>query len=414
MPITGLVNTDVINFANDGTTAIDARPKNYREGILINKPNGSAPLLALSAAMKNKTTDDPEFRWYEKTMPTMRLRLSATITAGVTTIPITNDSFGGANQLVVGTLLFAEGTGEVMRVTAIASATSITVVRGVGNGGTGVAIANISTTNPFLSAIGTALEEGSDSPTERAYQPTLRFNYTQIHRYPIGHTRTAMRTHLRTGDAVKEAKREALEQHSNQIERASFFNAKEEILTGTHPRRTTDGIYNVMATYAAQNMVFNGGAAMNLTTFEEHLYKMFLRGSDQKMAFAGNRALLTINQMLRLATDSPFQFVPNQKEAGMSVNKLVTPYGELVIKRHPLFNDMPDLSATVPGMSSGMVVLDLDALTYRPLRGDDTRYIKDTTDKGIDGVRSEYLTEAGFEIAEPNKHYWIEGLTTAA
>ena len=91
MAITGLQNTDTLQFENDGTTANDARPKNYREGILISRPNGSTPLMALSSLMKTSSTNDPEYKWYEKTMSAMRIQIASDITNSVTTIPLSAD-----------------------------------------------------------------------------------------------------------------------------------------------------------------------------------------------------------------------------------------------------------------------------------------------------------------------------------
>ena len=63
-------------------------------------------------------------------------------------------------------------------------------------------------------------------PTGVNYDPTKKYNYTQIFRNTLEMTRTASKTRLRTGDQVKEAKRECLELHSIEMEKGFIWGAK--------------------------------------------------------------------------------------------------------------------------------------------------------------------------------------------
>lgn len=53
----------VAGLRGTGDWATDERPKNFREYILWRKPNGSAPLLALTSKIGSEETNDPEFNW---------------------------------------------------------------------------------------------------------------------------------------------------------------------------------------------------------------------------------------------------------------------------------------------------------------------------------------------------------------
>ena len=130
----------------------------------------------------------------------------------------------------------------------------------------------------------------------------------------------------------------------------------------------------------------------------------------------GNTAVLTIQRIAR--KNSSYQFMQGQKEFGMNVTRLISPFGELVMKTHPLWNRLT--GGAVGGttdvyiaIDSWMIVLDMKELVYRPFQGDDTRWVPDQQENGLDGMKAGYLTEAGLELHHPTSHYVIKGMTTA-
>jgi hypothetical protein len=200
MPILGMRTT--ANFVTN------QRPENWRETIALLYPNSSrvreAPLTALTSVMKTRKTDDPTFHWFEKSLNNRRFLVTAALgavaggTAGTVTVDAT---YNAATGLKLNDLLYAEGTGEIFRVSADPSATNaIPVIRGAQTGGAGLALdPAVAGTNPYLMVIGSAFEEGSQAPTGVNFDPLERYNYTQIFRSALEGTRTAMKTRLRTG-----------------------------------------------------------------------------------------------------------------------------------------------------------------------------------------------------------------------
>jgi hypothetical protein len=395
MAIQGL--RDTTNFVTD------QRPKNWRETILLLYPNGKAPLTALTSLMKTKATDDPEFNWWTKSLASQRLALSANVAAADTTLSVSS----GALALKKGHTLRMENTGEVVLVTADPSTdTSINVSRAFGTT-SAAAIAYASAgANPNLQVIGSAHKEGSDAPTGINYDPTKLTNYTQIFRNTLEITRTAQRTRLRTGDAVKEAKRECLEYHSIEMERAFILGEKKETTYEGNPIRTTGGI---ITNIDSGNIVDQAGATVSMLVLEGWLERMFRYGSSEKVAFLGNLAALTIQQAVR--KNSHLNIQVGLKEFGMNVNRLTCPFGDLILKTHPLFNQVTGSTTggtAYYGMTSWMLVVDTAELVYRPL--DDTKYEASLQANGLDGMKSGYLTEAGLEIHHPTAHFLIKGL----
>ncbi len=72
-----------VGMMGTGNFTADERPKNWREKILQLYPNGSAPLTAIMSKMKSESTDDAEFKWFEKTLASQ---------AGVVTGVYTNEA----------------------------------------------------------------------------------------------------------------------------------------------------------------------------------------------------------------------------------------------------------------------------------------------------------------------------------
>src|SRR3990172_9670971 len=70
----------------DNFSPAEVRPKNWREGILLLKPNGSAPLLGLTSGMKSESCDDPEFNWFEKEISAQRFAGTNNLLVGGTSI----------------------------------------------------------------------------------------------------------------------------------------------------------------------------------------------------------------------------------------------------------------------------------------------------------------------------------------
>lgn len=408
MAIQGLIDTEVI----EGSDA-NERPKNWRQGILMRFPNGHAPITALTSAMKKKVTDDPQFNWWEREVSNVRLALGSNSGTG-TGLTVLADpfGFGGGEQVKSGDLLYAEETGELMLATADGTATSLTVLRSWGSeAATSVLFAS---ENPNLVIVGSIYAEASDTPESVRYRATRFFNFTQIFRNSLKASRTAMQTRLRTVEEVRDAKTQALLYHSIAMEYAFIFGEKVEDTSGAEPRRSTDGI---IARIPAANKVDKLGAATGWDELEDIFLDAFRFGSQEKMAFLGNRAMLFIQRAIRKSDGISVEITPAVKEFGMDVRRLFTPYGTVVLKTHPLFNQIqstPGAGNEYFSFDTWMLIVDMADLTYRPLRNSDTQYLPDRQANGIDGLTSEYLTEAGLEVTHGKHHHLTKGLFLAA
>ena len=397
----------------------DQRPKDYREALLYLKPNGTAPLFAMTSRIPSERTTDPEFNWWEKHLPTQ---------GGAVTNLYNSEGMGtawssaqvfSADQAVfakVGealaketrpghiVLLRTEATpakdvrGRVTHVSINGANSRISVVLMEGDGSSG----GILSTCDRLDIIGNMNAEGAPIPEAISYSPHKFYNYTQIFRTPLSITRTAMKTRLRTGDAVKEMRREALEIHGMEIEKSLLYGIRSESIDPANgqPIRTTLGLIPYIQSHSSANYgdfaVDHASAAWASTTsldwLEKNLEKCFRYGSRERWAFAGSEALLGIQRAVR--SNATMNIESGITEFGTRVSTLVTAFGSVHFQIHPLFS----FSQT---NRRRMVIFEPSNFKERFI--DKTHLKKDDALKkggatAIDGIKDEYLTEMGLEF----------------
>lgn len=383
----------VLGLKGDGDWSADERPTNYRQWILFLNPNGKTPLTGFMSKLKQEVTDDPEFNIFQKGLPPQMLEVEG----AQTDVDATIELKAGANQnkwVKPGDVLMNERTLEIVWVTASSVADTLTVSRNKG-GGAAAAMND----GDILLVIGSHYEEGASVPTAVAHSPDVVTNYTQIFRNSLFLTRTATKTRLRTGDALKEAKRECLEMHAIGMEKAFLFGDAVST-TGSlgQPDRTTMGVLNFLSTNTQD---FSGGTDIN--TWETFMADIFKYGSTEKVFLCGNTALKVLNAMGR--AHYHVEVTPSDQTYGVQMLTYVTPFGTLQLKTHPLLSE----SATFT--SSGFV-LDTKNLVYRYLTGSDTMYKENAQTPGDDALKNEFLTECGLELQFEQTHGYAYGMTT--
>lgn len=404
--------------ATSDFTVEGQRPKNWREGILRLYPNGKAPLTALTALMKSQSTDDPEFNWFGKVLPTQ--------SADVTGI-FTNDTLTTANAAVgtIGLVLFLKMTEDDCRqfvpnhTVLLRNGTepdfdTVGIVENVKQAGDNsyVRVKLLEANpNPLTAAnikrlliIGSAHAEGAIIGQAVSYDPYRRHNWTQIFRNPLEITRTAKKTHLRTGDAYKEAKREALELHSIEMEKAFLFGVPSENKgANDKPLRTTGGLIWAIKNHGGTVDKFAGDwLEEGLDWLEEHLMTIFRYGETDKLGFVGDAALLGINRLARRY--GTWNYTPQTKAFGISVVDLITPFGQLTLKTHPLFSHEPT-------NQHSLLIFEPKNIKYRYIT--DTTFYSDDQNHGhnrYDAQKEEYLTECGMEFHFPQSWAWLNNI----
>lgn len=423
IPFTGIRGT--------GDWATDQRPKNWREMILKQYPNGMAPLTALLSMMKSESTDDPEFNWWTKVHSTQ----SGAVTGVYTDAAMTTAYVSGG---VIGTVLYvkvAEATAKEIRpghqvllrdqsdiyVDVNAYVTGVTLNGANSQIAVSLTEADDNSTSgdlsdcDFIKVVGNANSEGSTMPNSINYDPEKFYNYTQIFITPFDITRTAMKTRLRTGDAYQELKAESMEYHSVEMEKAFLHGVRYETIgENGKPMRFTNGLipwtkaYGVTGDYTTDtDYAGDAWTTSGQEWLDKKLEEVFRYGETQKLAFCGSGALLGIQRLAR--TYGQINLQPGAAVYGLKVVEWVTPFGSIFLKTHPLFSQEASSRNTV-------LIFEPKNITERYITN--TTFVKEgdmqnTGANWVDGKKEAWLTETGLEVHFPNSFAFLSGFNTA-
>lgn len=385
--------TAVLGLRGTGSYSAGERPQSYREMILLLFPNGMAPLTALTSKLRSEAVDDPIFHWFEKDVSQQRGAITAAFTNVATGLVVADSSIFRAGHVIQD-----EATGEQMLVTADpTTATGLTVQRGFGT--TPAAASSGSTDALYI--VGNVNAEGAGSPNVVYYNPTQPQNFTQIYRTPLYLTRTAMKTRLRTGNAREEAKREALQLHSIEIEKSFIFGQPYQTIgSNGQPMNATGGVISFLGQDPTFTNIVDFAGTVTIATWENMMESAFRYGSAEKLLLAGSTMINILNQMTKRA--SVMNVVPGTESYGMKLIEYITPFGTLYIRIHPLLSIHPTYR------SWGLIV-DLEKLIFRYI--DDTTFRPNVQTNDTDGEKDEFLTEAGLEVQHQKAHVLVKNVS---
>jgi hypothetical protein len=375
-----------------GNISADQRTIDMGQRITLLEPDAS-PLTVLSKRIRTERALDPKFNWLEDSRDPRFSATSGAVTNVATTVPVTT---GQGSYFQQYTLAQNTRTGEIFRVTSVAT-DNLTVVRGVGAGGTGVAM----NSGDELLILATAQPEGDTSKPARSNNAAKQTNYTEIFRTEWEVTGTNRRStqQVTPSDWDLQAKKKGIE-HAVSIEYALLFGKPSEDLTGAQPLRTTGGaLYYIVSNTTAV------GGTLTEATFNTAVRKGFRysQGNRRKVLLASGLVLQAINQFAQ----NKLQIRQGEDTYGLSVMTYVTPFGKLDLIVHWL------LEGTVYGGYG--IGLDLDQIAWRPLISDqesgETHVRQNIQARDADSRKDEYLTEAGEQFGQEKMHFVLTGIT---
>lgn len=422
-------------------------PETWRDAYLHLEPNGMAPLNALMARMKSEKTDSPFINWMTKSLPEQ----TGDVTGIFEDPNFVNPYAGGAvtdDQLY---LQVPEQTArhfraghqvllrynEDHRVDVNARVTSVNMDGPVSQIGVrlmenddnapdlapnGPGPADLQNINRIL-IIGNVNPEGSGFPEAIQYEPALWSNYTQIFMTSMTMTRTALETRLRTstkGD-YEEIKREAMQLHMMEMEKAFLFGNKYFRPKGDNgqPERSMMGLLPFIRTGGGHTSDYRwdplvAGVPWNDGAGEWMDYwcsQIFAWGTArERLAYCGQGALMALNQYVRNHQNSRFEFTTSTKAYGIQVVSWVSVFGTIHFQTHPLFSYNPTDSYTAIVFDpTDLIERPLHATEFIPDSGTNTRSRKNTGPYFMDGIVEGWLTETSLEMHHPIKCAYLTG-----
>ncbi len=343
---------------------------------------GKDPVSKQGKAFKKQETTDSEFKWYEDEFGSREATVAAAQSvdpdAGGETFDV---GAGEGARFAVGDIVQVLSNKWTFEVTAVATDT-ITVGAELG-GATGAA-ASIAGATVWI--IGNANEEGAGLREIKGTTPVEKVGYCQIFRTPFGVTNTSKNTQtlIKENDLDYQRRKKGIE-HYIDIERAFLFGKKSKSTAGTHPKRTTSGVIDTIATYATANVDTEA-------EFETWLEDVFRHGNTEKYAFAS----ATVISMVNAFAKGKVQIVQSEKTYGIQIVKYISAHGTLNLIKHDMFTGTP--------YGNYAVAVDMEAASYRYLSARDTKLLTDRQNNGDDELVEEYLTEAGLELQQEKRH----------
>ena len=412
-------------------------PESWREAILYEYPNGSAPITGIMSQFKSEEIDSTHHHWWTLTLPEQSGAVTGIyIDAGLGTayVRATHQATVGIEGGVVYCKMaealakeFREGHSVVLKDADVYDVDVVGKVAAVVYNGASSYVAvklleaddnstsytsyNLATVDT-IAIIGSQQSQGSFMPRAVMYDATEFENYTGIERTPLELTGTALATRLRTGDAYKEARRQCMEMHSIGMEKKAIWGLR---WSGTgangKPEATPGGLLWFTRTYASSNV---NSFRLNTTysgqtwlqggeDWLDYYLSVFFRYAppDRAIAFCGDGALLGIQ---RLAKNSgQFTLTDKTTSYGIAVTEWRSVFGRLPMKTHPLFSHMASTR-------NSMLIYCPQNVRHMPLRGRDTQFQKDQAAKGFDGIVEGFLSEYTYEFRFPNQFMYLEGV----
>ena len=361
----------------------------FADGVLQIHPTGSAQLFALSSGMESMDWNDTIVTWFEETKLTGRIQ--ATNSPGTSGTTLTVDD---GSEIVAGSIIWHENSGEYIAVEAVAG-NSLTIQRGIGGSSAG----NIAA-NDYLQLITNAQEEGSDKPTSVANVASPRYNYMQTVRNSWDVTRSAKQVQYRTGDLKARNRAECGVLHAEAIEKAMIWGIRSIGVRNGKVYHTMNGVKNQLSSNVQVQAAATPITWDDIDSFLLNVFAKNIKGKpNERIVFCGNTVVKAFNQVAK--ANGTINLEPGTTEQGLKVIKWFTPYGDISLITHPLFNESPVFTKDLLIMHPGAFRTRYLSRTF------EDAYDKDGTRAGRDADFGVLTTELTCEYrAEMTGGYW--------
>lgn len=369
-------------------------------------PNGTAPLFAITAlSNKSGIAKDVEHGYFAKTLVFPSVQINDAGGYNTTDTTFTVDS---TENIVPGEMLLT-ASNEIVRVSAVTSATEIVVARKIGQ----VAAAAL-LDNEILYSIGNSHEQGSLRPQSRLMNPTRVMNNTQIFRNSWALPRTVIALTPIVGNTLGvESKQDCAFFHAADIEKAMIFGQKSgQIINGQY-LTTMDGLVETVRRLAPTGNTSVASATTTYEQLEAMLNPVFDtiitgKGSSERILLVGGTARTVINNIGRLS--GQYQIVDGQTSFGLQFQTFKTSRGSFKMLEHPIFTQNPMWRKMAIAVSPEVI----RQMYLRPTLNEEYGSNGQLADNGQDAAGGVLTTELTIENLHPGAHAVIYNLTAAA
>ena len=256
--------------------------------------------------------------------------------------------------------------------------------------------------NASVSRIGNAHGETDAQATPVEIAPYDTFNYTQIFMAQVEESLVAKKQLKEVDLNIMDYKEDAIIDMRAQAELAMIFGYPKKDFYDPVLRKKVN-LVGGADYYITKTKEYTKANAINNATFNSWTKYIFTgnNGSDKRILWAGNNLL---ERMLNADIVQKQMDAKNtEMVAGISFNRIVTGFGELLVRRHQIFEE-------VYGYSDNGLVLDINHVErgiYEPTEIKDLELDK-TGQKRVDAKR--ILEHWSMAFKNLDTHCWIKGV----
>lgn len=289
--------------------------------------------------------------------------------------------------------------------------------------------------------IGKAAPEGDTSRSGGLELPIEPENYTQIFREAFDSTGTALKAGMEWDETgpYKTMARQNMFRICEAMEGALYFGVRkvDSVVNQrgkTVPRRFTGGLLWFLEQWEKGN-TGNGGAfdyrpngidltavnwetnndkriikingSMSIEQFEIIMERAFmdqLPGASEKLMQCGNGFMSIFQKYCKAQSITTRNLQTKEDSYGMSITRWTSPWGELVLKTHPMWNRTQH--------NQSAFVVDVPCLEWRDLTDRELTLLANRQGNDEDCRRDEWLGEGGLQCKFPENHLYVEGVTS--
>jgi len=289
--------------------------------------------------------------------------------------------------------------------------------------------------------IGKAAPEGDTARSGGLELPLEPENYTQIFREAFDSTGTALKAGMEWDETghYKTMARQNMFRICEAMEGAMYFGVRKvDSVTNqrgkTVPRRFSGGLLWFLEQWEKGN-TGNGGAfdyrpggidltsvdwttnndkrvikingSMTIEQFELIIERAFmdqLPGASEKLMQCGNGFMSIFQKYCKAMSITTRNLQTKEDSYGMSITRWTSPWGELVLKTHPMWNRTQH--------NQSAFVVDVPCLAWRDLTDRELTLLANRQLPDEDCRRDEWLAEGGLECKFPENHLYVEGVTS--
>jgi hypothetical protein len=360
-----------------------------QDKILMYMPEATPLLTLMTRAKKTRVVENPSFDWMTKDEYPREGELTVALAVGGTTLTMTAADVA---KIAVNDLLRATSTGEVMRVTAIPTTTTVTVNRF----DTPVPLA----VGAKLHIMGNAYEDGATKGTFKSILETRATNNCHILRTPFGRTYRLDKTALYGGsDREVERLTQSIE-HKKSMEYCMLFSKLSSESGTNHLITTMDG----MDVNITSNRWDLGGISPTKADFIYYLEEAMRWGEGGNISGSGTKFLYHSSRWgsaIQSWFEHQIRTEPLTKDFGFAPASITTPHGKIVLLRAPILDYVDQDKA---------FLFDLNHIRYVHMKGYNTFLRTNIQDPSAATYEEEFYSDFSIQWDLEAAHGAIFGL----